>query len=54
MFLRESVFKSLGEAKDKCRGFVLGTAIGDAMGVPFESKNERLFENIIKAETGLD
>ena len=48
------MFKSLGEAKDKCRGFLLGVAIGDTMGVPFESKNERLFENIIKAETGHD
>jgi len=26
----------LDEAKDRCRGFLLGTAIGDAMGVPFE------------------
>ncbi len=48
------MFKSLDETKDRCQGFLLGTAIGDAMGVPFESKNERLFENIIKAETGLD
>ncbi len=54
MFLRESVSKSFDEAKDKCRGFLFGTAIGDAMGVPFEGlppldniSEEELFHDFI-------
>jgi len=42
------VFKSLDESKDRCRGFLLGTAIGDAMGVPFEGLQP--FENISEEE----
>jgi len=48
------MFKSLDEAKDRCWGFLLGTAIGDAMGVPFEGlpplKNiseEELFSDFV-------
>ena len=48
------MFKSLDEAKDKCRGFLLGTAIGDAMGVPFEGlppldniSEEKLFNDFV-------
>lgn len=48
------MFKSLDEAKDRCLGFLLGTAIGDAMGVPFEGlpplksiSEEELFNEFI-------
>ena len=46
--LSSNILKSLGKWQDKCEGFLIGTAIGDAMGVPFEGLPP--LENISREE----
>ena len=50
------MLRSLDETKDRCQGFLLGSAIGDAMGVPFEGlppldniSEEELFHDFVAA-----